>query len=145
MTRPKLRAVLDTNVLVSATLNRHSLPAMLVSAATARLFTICLSDAILKEYREVLTRTQFRLPPELVVRFLTDLTQAGQKVIPQETLSVTRDPDDNKFLECAVEAGASYVITGNTRHFPHRFSTIRIVTPREFFAILIERFAIPSV
>lgn len=92
----------------------------------------------------MLTRTKFRLQPELVVHFLTDLKQAGQKVTTQETLSVTRDPDDNKFLECAVEAGASYVITGNKRHFPHRFSAIRIVTPREFFAILIERFAIPS-
>jgi putative PIN family toxin of toxin-antitoxin system len=118
---------------------------MLVSAATVRLFTICLSDAILEEYREVLTRKQFQLPPELVARFLSDLEQAGQKVTPQETLSVARDPDDNKFLECAVEAGASYVITGNRRHFPHRFGTVRVVTPREFFAVLILRLAAPSV
>lgn len=136
--------MLDTNVLVSAALNPQSLPAVLVSAAPARLFTICLSDAILEEYREVLAREKFRLPRDLVARFLRDLEQAGQKVTPQETLSVTRDPEDNKFLECAVEAGAAYLITGNIRHFPHRFRAVRVVTPREFFAILVERVTSPS-
>ena len=63
------------------------------------------------------------------------------KVTPTERLAVTRDSEDNKFLECAVEADASYLVTGNTRHFPHQFRTIRVVTPREFFALLVERLA----
>jgi len=109
---PELRAVLDTNVVVSAALKPHSLPAAIVSAATAQLFTLCLSDAIRDEYQHVLTRGKFGFTPDLVSRFLAEL-----------------------------EATASHLVTGNTRHFPYQFRTIRVVTPREFFALLVERLA----
>jgi len=138
---PELRAVLDTNVVVSAALKPHSLPAAIVSAATAQLFTLCLSDAIRDEYQHVLTRGKFRFPPDLVSRFLADLEATALRVAPTERLAITRDPEDNKFLECAIEANASHLVTGNTRHFPHEFRTIRVVTPREFFALLLERLA----
>jgi putative PIN family toxin of toxin-antitoxin system len=138
---PELRAVLDTNVVVSAALKPHSLPAAIVSAATAQLFALCLSDAIRDEYQHVLTRGKFGLPPDRVSRFLADLEATARKVTPTEKLAVTRGSGDDKFLECAVEANASYLVTGNTRHFPHQFRTIRVVTPREFFALLVERLA----
>ncbi len=141
MAAPELRAVLDTNVVVSAALKPHSLPAAIVSAATARLFPLCLSDAIRDEYQRVLTRGKFGLPPDRVSRFLADLEATARKVTSTERLAVTRDSENNKFLECAVEADASYLVTGNTRHFPHQFRTIRVVTPREIFALLVERLA----
>ena len=141
MAAPEIRAVLDTNVVVSAALKPHSLPAAIVSAATAQLFTLCLSDAIRDEYQHVLTRGKFRFPPDLVSRFLADLEATALRVAPTERLAITRDPEDNKFLECAIEANASHLVTGNTRHFPHEFRTIRVVTPREFFALLLERLA----
>ena len=141
MAAPELRAVLDTNVVVSSALKPHSLPAAIVSAAIAQLFALCLSDAIRDEYQHVLTRGKFRFPPDLVSRFLTDLEATALRVVPTERLTITRDPEDNKFLECAVEANASHLVTGNTRHFPHEFRTIRVVTPREFFALLLERLA----
>lgn len=141
MADPELLAVLDTNVVVSATLKPHSLPAAIVSAATAQVFALCLSDAIRDEYQRVLTRGKFGFPPALVSRFLADLEATARRVTPTERLAITRDPEDNKFLECAVEANASHLVTGNTRHFPHQFRTIRVVTPREFFALLLERLA----
>ncbi len=64
MAPPDLRAVLDTNVVVSAALKPHSLPAAIVSAAIAQLFALCLSDAIRDEYQNVLTRGKFRFPPD---------------------------------------------------------------------------------
>ena len=141
MAAPELRAVLDTNVVVSAALKPHSLPAAIVSAATAQLFTLCLSEAIRDEYQHVLTRGKFGLPPDRVSRFLAVLEATGRRVTPTERLAITRDSEDNKFLECAVEASASHLVTGNTRHFPYQFRTIRVVTPREFFALLLERLA----
>jgi len=57
-------------------------------------------------------------------------------VLPRKRLNVTTDPDDNIFLECALEARADYVVTGNLRHFPPRFQDIRIVGPRQFLTIL---------
>lgn len=141
MAAPELRAVLDTNVVVSAALKPHSLPAAIVSAATAQLFTLCLSDGIRDEYQHVLTRGKFGFTPDLVSRFLAELDATARKVTPTERLAITRDSEDNKFLECAVEANASHLVTGNTRHFPYQFRTIRVVMPREFFALLLERLA----
>ncbi|PYV41490.1 MAG: hypothetical protein DMG06_16930 [Acidobacteria bacterium] len=39
-------------------------------------------------------------------------------VKPTLKLTITSDPDDNMFLECAQEAGADFLVTGNKRHFP---------------------------
>lgn len=42
------------------------------------------------------------------------------------------DPDDDIFLECAQEADASYLVTGNTGDFPAKWGETQIVTPRRF-------------
>jgi len=61
-------------------------------------------------------------------RFESSLTV----VVPRKTLRISRDDDDNKVMECAIEARADFVVTGNTRHFPARFQDVRVITPREF-------------
>jgi predicted nucleic acid-binding protein len=57
-------------------------------------------------------------------------------VVPKKKLDVAIDPDDNKVVECALEARADYIVTGNIRHFPSRFQDIRIVLPRQFLTLL---------
>ena len=64
------------------------------------------------------------------------MRRAAILVVPRKRLEVTRDPDDNKVLECALEARADYVVTGNTRDFPSRFQDIRIIPPRAFLTFL---------
>jgi predicted nucleic acid-binding protein len=49
---------------------------------------------------------------------------------------VTRDPDDNKFLECADAARADYLVTGNQRHFPRFWKQTKVITSREFISIV---------
>jgi predicted nucleic acid-binding protein len=49
---------------------------------------------------------------------------------------VTRDPDDNMVLECALSGRADYVVTGNTRDFPQQFRGIYVVPPRHFVVVL---------
>ncbi|PYU17735.1 MAG: hypothetical protein DMG32_27420 [Acidobacteria bacterium] len=56
--------------------------------------------------------------------------------MPKRKLNVSRDPDDNKVVECALEARADYIVTGNIRHFPSRFQDIRIVLPRRFLTVV---------
>ena len=49
------------------------------------------------------------------------------------------DPEDNRFLECAGEAKADFLITGNTKHFPsEKFQKTRIVSPAEFLIALVK-------
>ncbi len=64
------------------------------------------------------------------------MRNAAILVVPRKRLKITSDPDDNKVLECALEARADFVVTGNTRDFPERFQDIRIIPPRLFMTIL---------
>ena len=57
-------------------------------------------------------------------------------VVPSKKVEATSDPDDNMFLECALEARADFVVTGNLRHFPSKFQDIRVVSPRQFLSVL---------
>jgi predicted nucleic acid-binding protein len=57
-------------------------------------------------------------------------------VKPSRALQVTKDPDDNKFLECADAARADYLVTGNQRHFPKFWKNTKVITSREFIGIV---------
>jgi len=52
-------------------------------------------------------------------------------ICPQKKITAAKDPDDNKFLECAAEAQADYLVTGNKKHFPKQWQQTRIVNTRE--------------
>ena len=67
------------------------------------------------------------------------ITAAAVLVHPTRTISASPDESDNRFLECAQEAQAGYVVTGNKRHFPFpEFEGINIVSPAEFARMLME-------
>jgi predicted nucleic acid-binding protein len=54
-----------------------------------------------------------------------------------EVKMIPEDPDDNKFLECAQEAKADFLVTGNIHHFSFKKAgKTRIVTPAEFMKII---------
>ncbi|SPF44918.1 Nucleic acid-binding protein contains PIN domain-like protein (fragment) [Candidatus Sulfopaludibacter sp. SbA4] len=57
-------------------------------------------------------------------------------VAPTVEVRECSDPDDDIFLECAEEAQADYLVTGNRKDFPDDWKKTRIVTAREFLAII---------
>jgi uncharacterized protein len=57
-------------------------------------------------------------------------------VTPTRRLEVTSDPDDNVFLECADEARADYLVTGNLKHFSKILEENQSDTPREFISLV---------
>lgn len=130
-------AVLDTNVIVSAALHPGTVPDSAVSAGLDGRYLICYSDGIIKEYREVLARKKFKLTKKKIDTFIADIKKAGKLFTPKEKISISPDPDDDKFLECAKEANAHFLVTGNKRHYPESIGRTKIVTPREFVTILI--------
>ncbi len=130
---------MDTNVLVSALLKSGSVPDLLVSLILEKRALLCLSDSIVSEYEEVLSREKFKkLNRQKVAELIARLKSSALWVEPKIRLSVARhDPEDNKFLECALEAQADFLITGNTKHFPpKRFNKTLIVSPAEFLSAL---------
>ena len=133
------QAVYDTNIIISAALSPSGIPSSLLALALDRTVQIFVSPVILEEYTEVLHRPKFALSEQVITRLMRKITEAAVLVHPTRTLSASPDESDNRFLECAQEAGAAYVVTGNKRHFPFpEFEGITIVSPVEFARILTE-------
>ena len=131
-----LKAVLDTNVVLSAHLNLHGPSQVIFDLVFSKGFRCFISIALLEEYEEVLSRPHFAVDVRKIARSLRDLRKAAVLVVPSKRLNVTSDPDDNKVLECALEARADYVVTGNVRDYPAQFQDIRIIPPRRFMTLL---------
>src|SRR5262245_52299249 len=132
-------AVYDTNVIVSAALTAEGIPASLVALALSTQVRLFYSPAILAEYTEVLYRPKLHLDPQAVAAFLQDLIRAATLVHPSRSIRAALDEEDNRFLECAQQARADYLVTGNTRHCPFAtFEGAQIVSPAEFARLLME-------
>jgi len=65
-------------------------------------------------------------------RAMTAIRKNARLVKPKIILREASDEDDNRFLECAQASKAHYLVTGNIRHFPHRWKYTKIVQPKEF-------------
>ena len=131
-----MKIVLDTNVLISATLWEGSAhkTLLLLIGRDARLYT---SMAILQEYSKIIRRDFPQLAgrlPKLVgniVAFST-LTEPAIRLN-----AVPADPDDNRILECAVASGAEFVLTYDKHLLKLReYSGIRIFTPEKMRQLL---------
>ena len=131
-----LKAVLDTNVIVSAHLKAEGQEALILELALTGEFKWSVSEALLEEYEEVLRRPRFRLTSQRITESLKAIRKSAVMVRPGKRLRVTSDPEDNKVLECALAAGADYVVMGNIRHFPARFRSIKVLAPRQFLTVL---------
>ena len=131
-----MKVVIDTNVVVSANLSDEGLPAAILDLAANKTILMFVSPAVLAEYEAVLRRPRLNLSAAAVASSLAVVRNISRLVKPTRRLAEAADETDNRFLECAVSAGADYIITGNTRHFPDRFESIRIVTPREFVDLI---------
>jgi putative PIN family toxin of toxin-antitoxin system len=127
-----LRAVLDTNIIVSAHLKAESPPSLIVRLVLSGYFHCFISESLFEEYSEVLKRGKFRLEANYVTESLRALRKAAFLVAPLKKLSLTKDPDDNKVVECAMEAGADYIVTGNIRDFPRSYGAIEVFSHENF-------------
>ena len=131
-----LRLVIDTDILVSAALKPDGLPRTVLLLATTEPARLYVSDAILAEYRQVLSRPELQIRKGLQHQLLQLIRSHSHPVAPSRSLQVTKDPDDNKFLECADAARADYLVTGNQRHFPRFWKKTKVITPREFISMV---------
>ena len=132
-----IRVVFDTNVLFSAIYKRVGVPAQVIDLATSGILTPCVSDAVMAEYEDVLARPILQPHARRAHEVLVLLRELAVHVAPTRTLAVCSDPDDDRFLECAFAAGAEYLVTGNTRHFPKSYEAFAVVTPRALLERLI--------
>jgi len=125
-----IRVVLDTNVLISA---------LLFTGESSRVFQLWQDRKIIAELRAVLRYPKFNLAdPEI-----SDIIQS--EILPyfdvidlvQEIRNVCRDPQDDKFIACAISAGVDYLVTGDRDLADmKRYKNVRIITVGEFLILL---------
>ena len=131
-----LRLVIDTNIVISAALKPDGLQRTVLLLAITKPAGLYVSAPILAEYREVLARPELKIREGLRLQFLDLIRNHARIVNPMRPLQVAKDPDDNKFLECADAARADYLLTGNQRHFPPFWKKTKVITSREFISIV---------
>jgi len=131
-----LRLVIDTNVVVSAALKPDGLQRTVLLLAITKPARLYVSEAVLAEYHDVLSRPELRIRKGLRRQIVQLIKSRSHVVNPSRRLHIAKDPDDNKFLECADIARADYLITGNQRHFPAYWKKTRVITSREFVGIV---------
>jgi len=102
-----LRLVIDTNVLISAALKPSGLQRTVLLLAMNKPARWYVSRPILEEYRIVLARPELQIRKGLRQQLLQTIKNRSHFVARTSHLEVTRDPDDNIFLECADAAGAT--------------------------------------
>ena len=135
-----MRLILDTNVLVSANIQR-SYPYFIVDRVFADPnLELCISDQLFVEYVEVLNREKFAKFPDfhaMAQILLRDIETYGVRFTPAAKVDLISDEPDNRLLELAETYGADYLVTGNTNDFTMTdYKGTKIVTPKEFFEIL---------
>jgi len=137
-----MRVVLDANVLVSAILSPRGAPAQILTAWRAAQFDLVISRAILAELNRVLhypkIAKRHRWSEEQLQAFLNNLAHIAILTPGVLTLAViTEDPPDDRYLECAVEGEAAYIVSGDRLLLRLRvYRGIPILTPRAFLEVL---------
>lgn len=131
----KIHAVIDTNVLISALISKKkdSATVLLLEKLFDGVLTPVYNHEILKEYMEVMNRTKFYLDQNDIVQLLNTIIESGVQSERIKTDLFFPDKKDIVFYEVALSVNGTYLITGNTKHFP---TTPIVVTPAEMLRII---------
>ncbi|MFQ5741790.1 MAG: putative toxin-antitoxin system toxin component, PIN family [Acidobacteriota bacterium] len=128
-----MNIVLDTNVLISG-IFFSGIPGRILAAWAVGRFDLLATVEILIEYRRVAERLHDEFPA-VEVKGILDLITQETRIIEPVSIPATAcdDPDDLKFLSCALAGRADYVISGDRALLrASGFQGLRVVTPREF-------------
>lgn len=127
--------VIDTNVLISAAILPQSKTAQVLELAVLH-FVIAQNRATWEELESRIERSKFDIYFGEFGRmaFLTRLAQLTQDFPARASVQVSRDADDNKFIELAMDAGASILLSGDSDLTAvQTYKAIEILSPAQFF------------
>jgi len=127
------KVVLDTNVSISA-LFWEGNPRKIYDLVRQGQLIMLLSDNMEREFIRVLGYEKFGLSPQEIIPFLRNLRNHARHVETKSEVDVvTADPTDNIFLECALDCGADFLISGDRHLLDIKvYKGIKIVRAGEF-------------
>lgn len=108
-----MKIVVDTNILISA-LGWDGAEYLLIRKVFRGEIELYLSPRMLEEFIQVSQREKFGFFPDEIEEFITALIEVCEMVLPRQRIEMIKeDPADNMFLECAIEAKADYIVSGD--------------------------------
>jgi len=137
-----IRTVFDTNLLVSALINPHGVPAKILEAWEHGEIILITSELILDEVHRTLlsskARKYHRRSEEEIEDFLDELIEYCVLVPGDiEVSEIEDDPSDDKLLSCALEGEADFIVSGD-KHLKalREYRGVQILSPNAFLAVL---------
>lgn len=126
------KVVIDTNIFISSFFG--GIPKQIIDFWKSGEVTLCLSQAIVEEYIKVLNR--LKLEQQEIQQLTLLFAEGYHSIYTSQTPSlniVKADPDDNKFIECAVALDCKIIISGD-KHLKDikKYIDIQILSPRDF-------------
>jgi putative PIN family toxin of toxin-antitoxin system len=128
-----VKVVIDTNVFISGVFFTGP-PSKILEAWRDERVRVVLSPDIFEEYRRVGDVLKMQFPGVDIERILELLANSSEIVSPDSLpVPVCEDPDDDKFLSCALKSGANVIISGD-KHLlkASGYKGLQIITPRRF-------------
>ena len=127
-----MKIVIDTNVIASA-IFFGGRPKELIEHLVYRRVDAYASTEIISEYRETIEELSERYPNRPNNIPLTDILFAMKMVEPTTHVDICRDLDDNKFIDCAIDGGCIYIVSGDKDLLSLKsYGDIEIVTVSDF-------------
>jgi putative PIN family toxin of toxin-antitoxin system len=137
-----LKIVSDTNILVSALINPHGSPAQIIDYVFENKVRLFISPPIVEELERVLSYPKLikrhGLGREKLKEFISDLLSIMLLIQGEESIQVIiEDPSDNKYLSCALNAKADFIISGDVHLLKlGEYRGIQIVTAAQFLDLM---------
>ena len=128
-----MRIVIDTNVLIPGVFF-GGFPRKILSAVVGQKITACATAEIINEYEEIVHEMIDRKQGHIDKAILTPLIKAMEIIEPITHVKICRDPDDDKFLGCAKDSHALYIVSGDKDLLVIKeYENIQIMTAKEFY------------
>ncbi|MDH4136454.1 MAG: putative toxin-antitoxin system toxin component, PIN family [Anaerolineae bacterium] len=136
-----MRVVIDTNLLVTYLISHRDPMATIIDDHLAQGdFAMLSSPELLAELDRALSypRLQKFYDKDTRLRFVALIAQlAEMQNLPGEIPAISRDPDDDKFIACAIAGRADFLVSGDQDLLTlERVGDVRIITARELLEIL---------
>lgn len=135
--------VIDTNSLIMS-ISSRSLYHKIWQSFLAGDFMLCISNEILEEYAEVIARNISVDAARYVIYTIMERANVRQIVPSYRWNLIETDPDDNKFVDCAIAANAKFIVTED-RHFnvlkDIAFPSVPVINIDEFLNELEQRYS----
>ena len=135
-----LRIVLDTNVLISALLRKHTPPYQLYDAWRQGAFELITSNEQLSEISRVMSyeKLQCYFTPSEAQEMLIGISTYGTVATSLPVITLSPDPDDNKIIATAIAGHADYIVSGDKSDMLslHAASGIPIITAKQAINLL---------